>query len=153
VNRVIIESPYAASPKATVPEHVHYACCAMRHSIDQGEAPFASHLLYPNVLDDSVPLERARGIQAGYEWMQAADIVAFYIDFSWSLGMVKALKVARILQRKIEIRSLEGRTTTPPPELAGFLPFEGLVEAGIIEETDSPVTGVQMFRFRSPTDE
>lgn len=121
MNRVIIESPYAAAKGRTVAEHVHYACCAMLHSIKLGEAPFASHLLYPEVLDDSDALQRARGIQAGYEWMQAADIVAFYIDFGWSPGMLRALRVARILHRKIEVRSIEGRSTMLPPEVEAII--------------------------------
>jgi len=80
----------------------------MRHSLDQGEAPIASHLIYtqPGILDDSVEKERDQGIQAGYEWMDAADLVAFYTDRGWSRGMIRALKMARILNKRIEVRSL-----------------------------------------------
>jgi len=109
---VVIESPYAGD----VEGNVAYARQCLRHSLDQGEAPFASHLLYtqPTVLDDTVERERLRGIQAGYEWMEAADIVAFYIDRGWSPGMLKALKMARMLHKVIEVRALrEGLYQTP----------------------------------------
>jgi hypothetical protein len=102
--RVQIESPFAGD----VETNTTYARAALRHSLDLGEAPYASHLLYPQVYDDSAPAERQRGIDAGYEYMQVADIVAFYIDRGWSPGMIKALKVARLLGRKHETRTLYG---------------------------------------------
>ena len=103
---VIVESPYAGDIEA----NVEYARRAMRHCLDLGEAPYASHLLYtqPHVLDDSIPTERDRGIQAGYEWLSKADFVAFYVDRGWSSGMLKALKVARMLSKPVGPRSLKG---------------------------------------------
>ena len=109
--KVIIESPFAGD----VETNVRYAFRAMRHSIGLGEAPMASHLLYPQVLNDSEPSDRSRGIQAGYEWMQVADKVAFYVDLGWSPGMIAALKVARkIFPKPIELRRIGG-TRAPPP--------------------------------------
>ena len=110
--RVIVESPYAG----TVEANVAYAREAMRHCLDHGEAPFASHLLYTQIYDDTDPKERERGIQAGYEWMHNADLVAFYIDRGWSSGMLMALKVARLLQKKTEVRSLYGPVLQLPEE-------------------------------------
>jgi hypothetical protein len=91
-------------------------------------------------------VQRARGIQAGYEWMQAADIVAFYIDFGWSEGMLKALKVARIYEISIELRSIEGRSTMLPPEI------ESLIEADILEKGQALMEGVSMYRFKKESD-
>lgn len=101
---VIVESPYAGE----IERNLAYARKAMRDCFDRGEAPFASHLLYTQefVLDDSIPQERAKGIQGGYEWMMKADRVCFYIDLGWSRGMLQALRMARLQFKEIEARSL-----------------------------------------------
>lgn len=109
--RVIVESPYAGDVK----RNTEYARRCLRHCLDRGETPYASHLLLtqPHVLDETIQKERERGIQAGYSWFPAADIIAFYVDFGWSPGMIRALKTARILlaskagKYEIEARSLE----------------------------------------------
>jgi hypothetical protein len=139
--RVVIESPYAGS----IEHNIAYARRCLRHSLDRGEAPFASHLLYtqPLVLDDSVEREHLRGIQAGHEWLATCDLVAFYIDHGWSPGMLRALKVARIFAREVEIRSLHGRESDTLPREA----HEVLEAAGIVVEEIDPVAGVRAFRF------
>lgn len=122
--KVVIESPYAA-PKG-VPEddvrlaielNVRYARNAMRHCLDRGEAPYASHLLYTQVYDDGDPVLRQRGIQAGYEWMIDADVVAFYVDRGWSPGMLKALAMARMLDKTCEARSLYSKELQKVPNV------------------------------------
>lgn len=105
MNRIIIASPYSGN----IERNVAYAREALRHSLEQGEAPFAPHLLYPVVLDDNAPKERERGMQAGFEWITTCDLVAFYIDYGWSSGMIQELKVARLYHRKIEVRGIYGR--------------------------------------------
>lgn len=110
MNRVCIESPYAGDVQA----NVTYARECLRHSLDHGEAPYASHLLYTQVYDDTIESERLRGIQAGYEWLMASDLVAFYVDRGWSPGMLKALKMARMFKLPVEARSLHGNPTGLP---------------------------------------
>lgn len=80
---VLLESPYAGDRG----RNVRYALRALRHSLDLDEAPIASHLLYTQVLDDSVREERALGMRAGLEWRRAAEGAVFYIDYGWSPGM------------------------------------------------------------------
>ena len=99
---VIIESPYAGD----VPKNVKYALRCLKDSIGRGEAPFASHLLYPQVLRDHVRMERNRGIVCGYNWMRVADLIAFYIDLGWSPGMRAAQEYAKALERRFELRSI-----------------------------------------------
>ncbi len=97
---VIIESPYAG----TVELHVAYARAALRDSLSRGEAPIAPHLLYPQILDDNDPAQRAHGIAAGLAWRKACvdqpapfhpvpALPAFYVDLGWSSGMRKALDI------------------------------------------------------------
>ena len=107
---VVICSPYAGNVEA----HVAYARKALRHSLELGEAPFASHLLYPQVADDSDPRERDQAMQAGLEWISVATIVVFYIDCGWSPGMLTELKAARLYARKTELRSLNNQRAEYP---------------------------------------
>ena len=104
---VIIESPHAGD----VERNVAYARAAPRDSLLRGEAPIASHLLYtqPGVLDDSIPDERRRGIEAGVSWGPLVAKVIFYDDLGWSPGMEAALTRHRFEKRTIEYRSLGGR--------------------------------------------
>lgn len=101
---VIIESPYAGDIDA----NVKYARAAMRDSLNRGEAPIASHLLYtqPGILKDEIPDERQWGIDAGLAWREVADFAAFYTDRGWSSGMLAAREIYEREGRLIEERSL-----------------------------------------------
>jgi hypothetical protein len=75
----------------------------------RGESPIASHLLYTQegVLDDSIPSERVRGINAGLAWRKAADSSVVYIDRGISKGMQYGIDDAiesglRVVYRQIE---------------------------------------------------
>ncbi len=83
---VIVESPYAGD---TERNHV-YCVRACADCFRRGETHFASHLIYPHVLDELKPEERERGIAAGYEFWHAARKIVFYVDYGWSPGMLRA---------------------------------------------------------------
>ena len=85
---VIIESPHAGDIEA----NAEYARRAMRDSLERGEYPIASHLLYtqPLILDEFKPEEREWGIRAGLAWRAVADKAVFYVDRGWSGGMKAA---------------------------------------------------------------
>jgi hypothetical protein len=103
---VIIESPYAGD----VERNTKYARRCMLDSIRRGEAPFASHLLYTQVLDDADPAEREQGIQCGFAWGEWADKFAFYIDYGMTDGMQAGLQAAYgradLMGFKISIRNI-----------------------------------------------
>lgn len=90
MKRVVIESPYAGD----VERNLRYARACLLDSLRRGEAPIASHLLYTQVLDDTVPEERALGIGAGLIWGKQADAAIFYVDLGWSPGMREAWQFA-----------------------------------------------------------
>jgi hypothetical protein len=102
VKRVIIESPLAGDMEA----NIEYAKLCLKDSIDRGEAPFASHLIYTEVLDDSLPEERAKGMAMGFAWMQSADLVAVYIDRGISKGMKQGITLAKSIGIPFEMREL-----------------------------------------------
>lgn len=101
---VIIESPYAGDIEA----NVTYARACMRDSLNRGEAPIASHLLYtqPGILRDEIASERQWGIDAGLAWRRVADSAAFYIDRGWSNGMLAARETYEREGVPFEVRTL-----------------------------------------------
>lgn len=106
---VVIESPYGSTDKDVVAENVSYARRCVADSISRGECPFASHLLYTQVLDDNNPADRARGINLNLEMIQwAAECIAVYTDRGISRGMKEAAEHAEHLNIPIEYRKLDG---------------------------------------------
>lgn len=100
--RTVIISPFAGDKDL----HTQYALACAEDCINLGEAPFASHLLYPLFLDDSDPEDRQVGIRCGQEWMRVANLVAVYSDFGVSAGMTEDLDFARGLGLRIVYRNL-----------------------------------------------
>lgn len=103
---VIIESPYRGRTDSEQERNVIYLRMCLRDSILRGEAPFASHAIYPFVLNDEDSAERDLGIRLGYEWWRAASLVAFYTDLGWSEGMLAAGKRVKTSGLKWEERSI-----------------------------------------------
>lgn len=104
MRRVIIESPYAGDIEA----NVEYARRCVRESLERGEAPIASHLLYtqPGILRDEVEKERKWGIDAGLAWRSVADASVVYIDKGISRGMEYGIKAAIDAGILVEYRNL-----------------------------------------------
>jgi len=105
---VVIESPFAGDVEA----NVEYARRALLDSLRRGEAPLASHLLYPQVLSDTDPDERRQGIEAGFAWNEHAGTVAVYADRGVSNGMRQGIEAALDLGIAVEYRFLDD--ASPP---------------------------------------
>lgn len=111
--RVVLESPYAGD----VQLNRLYARACLLDSLMRGEAPIASHLLHPQVLDDHDENMRRAGMIAGWAWLPAlnrdlhnlSDKHVFYLDLGWSTGMKMAREVASQLglQHTYEERRLD----------------------------------------------
>jgi hypothetical protein len=99
---VIIESPYMGNVKS----NVAYARKCMSDSLLRGESPFASHLLYTQVLDDTKEIERLTGMSRAFNWYRHADLMAVYTDKGISKGMEMGIEVAKNLGINIEYRNL-----------------------------------------------
>lgn len=104
---VIIESPYKGNRQWTTKENVVYARRALQDSLERGEAPMASHLLYTQVWDDEDPQFRDAGIEAGLAWGKVADCTAVYCDRGISEGMRRGIDRARFQGRAVIFRALE----------------------------------------------
>lgn len=66
---VYIASPYAGD----IESNVAFAKTACRYAVEQGCTPVAVHLLYPQILNDAVPVEREAGIQMGLRVLEVCD--------------------------------------------------------------------------------
>lgn len=106
MRRVIVESPYAGEGESEVGANVEYARQCLLDCLKRGESPFASHLLYTQVLDDNDESQRTLGISAGIVWIPHADATVVYVDRSISQGMRIGIAAAESAGIAIEYRRL-----------------------------------------------
>ena len=117
MKRVLIESPFAAKPSVLFGEQIaererneRYLEACIFDSLGRGEAPFASHGFYTRWLKDTKPEERKLGMACGKAWARKAEVVAFYVDYGMTPGMLQMLDWV--------LQELKGRiTSVPAPEL------------------------------------
>ena len=100
--KIVIESPYAGD----IDKNLNYARACCKDSLNRGEYPLASHLLYTQMLDDNIKEERELGIKAGLIWAFMAERAVFYTDLGWSKGMIEAKKFYKQQHIEIEERSI-----------------------------------------------
>ncbi len=84
---VAIESPLAGN----FVRNRRYALWCVYHCYTLGEAAYASHLFYPQCLDDTSPDQRKFGMAAGLAWASQAELRIFYTDLGISKGMKASL--------------------------------------------------------------
>ncbi len=123
MRRVIMESPYASDDPLVVQHNVEYARLCALDCLERGEAPIASHLLFPQFLDDKIPEHRALGIGAGLAWVPTADAMVCYVDRGISNGMDAAMRFARRAGLPVEMRTL------------AVLPAEGVSDGNSTDNT------------------
>ena len=103
---VILESPYSSAFPELARRNQRYARACLLDALYRGEAPMASHLLYTLVLDDSNPIERELGMDAGFGFYPMASICAVYTDLGMSDGMRKGVEHAKKHGLPIEMRKV-----------------------------------------------
>lgn len=113
---VILCSPYRPDCDPDSIEYVnilarnlnYVRACVSDSIFNHKEAPFASHLLYTQILDDKIPAQRALGLEAEHSWFQGAHTVVMYIDLGISEGMLKAERLAGCMGMRVEKRIIKG---------------------------------------------
>lgn len=81
--RVQICSPYAGH----IDRNVRIAKRLCRMALEAGCAPFAPHLLYTSILDDSAPAERKKGLLASLAMLWGMDELWVCRSYGISHGM------------------------------------------------------------------
>ena len=100
--KIYVASKYAGDIQINIENAIW--CC--RYVIDRGYMPIASHLLYPQILDDSIPRERELGLMFGLALLAGCDEVwVFTVNGEVSSGMEKEIEEAKRLG--IPVRQLE----------------------------------------------
>ncbi len=111
--RVVLESPFGKRVDGTsctideMIDNIAYARACMADCFARGEAPYASHLLYPQIFDDAKPEERAMGMAAGAAWSKAGMVCAVYCDRGITPGMQDGIHRAIGSGQVIDYRWLE----------------------------------------------
>ena len=106
---VMVESPYRATEHRTLAQHREYLRMALADCIRRNESPMASHHLFPEILNDDTPYERALGIRAGLAWGRHCDAVAVYSDLGVTPGMREAISEYKSAGKVIEWRGIDYR--------------------------------------------
>lgn len=99
---VIIETPFAGDKVG----NMEYARRCMLDSLERGEAPFVSQLLYTQVYNDDIAVDRTKGMNAHHAWQNKADAMIVYTDLLISGGMQEAIDIAEKDGLTIEYRSI-----------------------------------------------
>lgn len=112
---VYIASPYAGD----IQSNVEFAKAACRFAVAQGVTPIAAHLLYPQILDDQIPDERAAGVRMGLRVLRACDelwVCGDYISHGMQVELaaakdwgipVKQIQAEELLSQEVPDHSME----------------------------------------------
>lgn len=104
--RVQLESPYAGRNARELERNKRYLRRCLRDSLLRGEAPYASHAIYPGALDDTIAEERKRGIAAGFAYREVTVATVVYHDMGVSAGMKLGIEVAEKMGHPVEWRKI-----------------------------------------------
>ena len=108
--RVVVESPLTGN----FARNQRYARLCAIDCMRKNEAPFASHLLYTQLLNDATPEDRKLGMECGFAWGESAELCAVYVDLGVSGGMREGILRATKIGIPVEHRNL-------PPDLMAQL--------------------------------
>ena len=100
--KVYIVSKYAGDVEANTAAAIRYC----RFAIEQGYMPIASHLLYPQILNDNDPDERELGLMFGIALLAKCNEVWCFGDEK-SAGMLQEIKIALKLKKRLRFFSVE----------------------------------------------
>lgn len=93
--KIYVASRYAGDVDANVSAAVTYC----RRVIDEGYMPVASHLLYPQILNDNIPEERELGLLFGLSLLRLCDEVWVFGEVSQ--GVAQEIEEAKRLKKQI----------------------------------------------------
>lgn len=93
--KIYVASKYAGDVEKNVKNAIGYC----RRVIEQGHMPIASHLLYPQMLDDMNPEERKMGQMFGMALLGICDEVWVFGEIS--SGMAEEIREAKTMKKTL----------------------------------------------------
>lgn len=96
-------SPYRAEDPADIRRNVNYARELTKLALYQGYAPICPHLYLTQVLDDSNEEERAIGMSAGLDLLDASSVVIVGNRYGISEGMKAEIQRAIDNNKPIDV--------------------------------------------------
>lgn len=94
--KIYVASKYSGDVDANVAAAIGYC----RRLIDEGYMPIASHLLYPQILNDNNPEERELGLMFGLALLRLCDEV--WVFGSVSEGVAREIEEAKRLKKRLK---------------------------------------------------
>lgn len=138
---VVVESPLAPRDGYTFEQNIQLARNACRYAVLAGYSPYASHLFFPQFLNDYLVDERTLGIDAGLDWSRHADEAWFVLRDGQKLSTGMKIALYRHARDSKTIRfyitSNEGRTLTQVQPTTEASDVIGQVRGKIEAETTS----------------
>ena len=96
------ELVYICSPfRGNVDRNVDYAKRLVKWALKNGFTPIAPHLYIPQVLDDDVPEEREKGLNAGLDILTHCSTLIYGDRYGITAGMREEIRLARRLGIKV----------------------------------------------------
>ena len=95
IKKIYVASKYAGDVDVNTNAAIGYC----RYVIDQGFMPVASHLIYPQILNDDNPSERNLGLRFGLALLSVCDEVWVFGEVS--SGVAKEIEVAKRLEKPL----------------------------------------------------
>lgn len=102
IKKIYVASKYAGDVEVNTNAAIGYC----RKVVDQGYMPVASHLIYPQILNDDNPSERNLGLRFGLALLSICDEVWVFGEVS--SGVAKEIEVAKRLEKPL--RYFEGES-------------------------------------------
>lgn len=93
--KIYVASKYAGDVDTNVASAITY----YRRVIDEGYMPIASHLLYPQILNDNIPEERELGLMFGLALLRTCD--EMWVFGSVTSGVAREIEEAKRLKKQI----------------------------------------------------
>lgn len=100
--KIYVASKYAGNTSENIKNAIRYC----RLVIDRGYMPVASHLMYPEILDDDIPEERELGCMFGLALLHICDEV--WVFGTVSPGMKREIREARRMKIPVRFFKEEG---------------------------------------------
>ena len=89
---VVVLSPYRAKFASEKIRYWRYRQACIRHATAEGYAPYASHQMMTNALDDDVDMERDAGFECEESYLRVARHVFAYENLGISQGMHRTMQ-------------------------------------------------------------